>query len=37
MVETRVWADGETITREQAKEEGLDWNVVCLYTDPVES
>jgi hypothetical protein len=36
MAETRVWPSGETITREQAAEAGIEWSVVSLYTEPFE-
>lgn len=36
MTETRVWPEGGTTTREEAEAEGLDWNVICLYTEPVD-
>lgn len=33
--EVRRWSDGSTVSREQATEAGFDWNLVCLYTEPV--
>ena len=36
MAETRQWADGSTITREEAEADGMRWSEVCLYTEPVE-